>query len=462
MIELTSREALALQLTERCMSILSLLGSFVIILTFCREYFRKPINRLIFYASFGNMLASVATLISTSSIRPTIIPGLCLLQGILIQWFFMADACWVFSMALNVYLVFFRSYETKKLRHLEKWYLLVNYGVPGIPSIVYIVNDLRHSKKIIGPATIWCWVSADAEWMRIAFFYAPVWIIICATLGLYIAIGRRILRQNAEFISVSKHTASHGPATISLFTSENTKDIKVETEMKVETRAQPGHDSETPPLSSTSDCRSSFSSTRELSQIQSPVSTTAGPSSFSRVAWMPSLSRGLADSRPRRPEDLNTGYKATVVALNQVEDPGVTQRLPTSNGLPHSPRRRTSPKAIASNRAAWSYFKVAFLMFTALIIVWVPSTVNRLQQFTHKDKPVFGLNLASALVLPLQGFWNAVIYISTSWPECKRAITETMDHFRGRKALNTIDKHLSLTDESLDCEQEISLSEMLK
>jgi hypothetical protein len=80
-----------------------------------------------------------------------------------------------------------------------------------------------------------------------------------------------------------------------------------------------------------------------------------------------------------------------------------------------------------NNSAAWSYFKVAFLMFAALFIVWVPSTINRLQQFIHKDNPVFGLNLASAMVLPLQGFWNAMVYMSTTWPECKRAVQEIMD-----------------------------------
>jgi hypothetical protein len=32
---------------------------------------------------------------------------------------------------------------------------------------------------------------------------------------------------------------------------------------------------------------------------------------------------------------------------------------------------------------------------------------------------VFGLDLASSLVLPLQGFWNTLIYIVTSLPACK-------------------------------------------
>ena len=46
---------------------------------------------------------------------------------------------------------------------------------------------------------------------------------------------------------------------------------------------------------------------------------------------------------------------------------------------------------------------------------------NRLYQYIHQNTSNYGLNLTSALVLPLQGFWNAMIYVSTTWPECKRA-----------------------------------------
>ena len=63
------------------------------------------INRLVFYATWGNILANVATLISTSGI-PTdgqALNALCEFQGVLIQWFLMADSFWVctFNACLN-------------------------------------------------------------------------------------------------------------------------------------------------------------------------------------------------------------------------------------------------------------------------------------------------------------------------------------------------------------------------
>ena len=87
---LSAGQLLAIQVSERTMSVLSILGSLFIITTFVRwHYFRKPINRLVFYASFGNILANVATLIATSAIPsdPSHLSSLCEFQGVLIQWY---------------------------------------------------------------------------------------------------------------------------------------------------------------------------------------------------------------------------------------------------------------------------------------------------------------------------------------------------------------------------------------
>lgn len=94
----------AIALCARIMSVLSLLGSCFIISTFlCFVSFRKPINRLVFYATWGNILANVATLISTAAIPmdPSQFSSFCEFQGILIQWFMMADCLWVRTFFLN-------------------------------------------------------------------------------------------------------------------------------------------------------------------------------------------------------------------------------------------------------------------------------------------------------------------------------------------------------------------------
>jgi hypothetical protein len=77
----------AIEIAERVSSVFSVLGAFFIITTFIFNYrFRKPINRLVFYASWGNLFANVATLISRSGIKIGVDAPLCQFQGFLIQW----------------------------------------------------------------------------------------------------------------------------------------------------------------------------------------------------------------------------------------------------------------------------------------------------------------------------------------------------------------------------------------
>jgi hypothetical protein len=74
--------------TERTCSVVSVMGSFIIISTFLfSPLFRKPINRLVFYACWGNLMSNVATLISRSGSLYGLESPLCQFQGFLIQWY---------------------------------------------------------------------------------------------------------------------------------------------------------------------------------------------------------------------------------------------------------------------------------------------------------------------------------------------------------------------------------------
>ncbi|KAF2735095.1 hypothetical protein EJ04DRAFT_492119 [Polyplosphaeria fusca] len=426
MVALTAGQMLALCVSERAMSALSLIGSFFIIFTFLRwPYFRKPINRLIFLATFGNVLTSTATSIATSALpHGDGLTSLCEFQGIVIQWFMMADSLWVFAMALNVMLVFFRGFNSRQLRKLEMWYFLCCYGLPGIPAITYLIMDHTRQDPIIGSATIWCWVSKKSEWMRIAFFYGPVWIVISCTLTIYIAAGRKIFQKRSILRSFSRNAAQE---------------------------AQPS--------------RTSFSSTIGLSNPVLTPPPQSSSSRFSRVNWA-GANLTIPGATNSQDENART-YQVSVTAAPSVSDIEIGRSRPVSYGrAPATPRRL----ARDGNTAAWGYFKVAFLMFAALFIVWVPSTINRLQQFAQKGQPIFGLNLASALVLPLQGFWNAMVYISTTWPEIKRAHAEVRSWFSRHEGNRQSDSHRRSSEhtlsQSVDLEFEpdadISLTEMIQ
>lgn len=84
----TEHQLQALRVTERVCSCLSIIGAFIIITTFLGSVrFRKPINRLVFYASWGNIMSNVATLISLDGIDAGVNHPLCRFQAFLIQWY---------------------------------------------------------------------------------------------------------------------------------------------------------------------------------------------------------------------------------------------------------------------------------------------------------------------------------------------------------------------------------------
>jgi len=79
-------------------------------------------------------------------------------------------------------------------------------------------------------------------------------------------------------------------------------------------------------------------------------------------------------------------------------------------------RRRALYEA---NNATWSYTKCSLLFFTAMLVTWIPSSANRVYSVVHHGHASMPLEYMSAFVLPLQGFWNAIIYMVTSWQACK-------------------------------------------
>jgi hypothetical protein len=84
----SDRQMHAVEITEKVCSVFSLLGAAFIITTFLGDKsFHKPINRLIFFAAWGNTMSNVATLISTSGIRLGSNGCLCQFQAFLIQWY---------------------------------------------------------------------------------------------------------------------------------------------------------------------------------------------------------------------------------------------------------------------------------------------------------------------------------------------------------------------------------------
>ncbi len=89
--------------------------------------------------------------------------------------------------------------------------------------------------------------------------------------------------------------------------------------------------------------------------------------------------------------------------------------------LPHkqTSQQRKNKATMEANRAAFGYAKVASLFFVSLLVTWVPSSINRVYSLIHPGRIPIQYAYSAGIVLSLMGFWNAVIYISTSHRACR-------------------------------------------
>jgi hypothetical protein len=108
----------------------------------------------------------------------------------------------------------------------------------------------------------------------------------------------------------------------------------------------------------------------------------------------------------------------------------------SSTSMKFGPEKNTRQMkaAMEANKAAFSYCKCALLFFASLLITWVPSSINRVYSLAHPDAFPFPLLFVSSFVLPLQGLWNAVIYIVTSLPACKALSSQLLDYWAPSRA----------------------------
>ena len=112
---------------------------------------------------------------------------------------------------------------------------------------------------------------------------------------------------------------------------------------------------------------------------------------------------------------------------NNPNNPNTT----TTTGITLTDLRSRRRNYYESHNATWSYTKCAILFFSVLLITWIPSSGNRVYSLLRGgdvSKPLF---FASAFVLPLQGFWNAIIYVVTSWAACRSLWGECVAGVRG-------------------------------
>lgn len=85
-----------------------------------------------------------------------------------------------------------------------------------------------------------------------------------------------------------------------------------------------------------------------------------------------------------------------------------------------------------------AYLRTSFIFGFAVLITWIPSSVNRLYSIANNSHINFQLSAVSGTVLPLQGVWNALIYFTTSGKTVSHICNGTAETIFSRNSMSNM------------------------
>ncbi|SPQ18475.1 5e9f199e-d259-43c8-855c-898ba664a14d [Thermothielavioides terrestris] len=406
-MNLTAAERDTIQHIERLGAAISLFGVCLIFLTYgAFKRVRTVPNTFIFFASIANVGASIACLIGYAGLAAGDSSALCQAQAFLLEMFMQSDPWWSFAMAVNVYMVFFMSYPPNDL-HKHLWlYCLICFGIPAIPALICLFYA-PNGQRIYGNATLWCWISDSYSQLRIFTYYLPIWACISLSAVIYVAVGYHVFRQRNQLRNLTLSNQAkdvYGTELSNAIEKKQQAYGTVTTEVRV---------------------------TAESSGSQTPPSTPEG--SIAPVLHRAQTPAARPDPWGLPPFDSADDYEAdpispttiiTTATVTAIHPPGPTPPSPASPPSDHARPPLPPPplqlplfaaKLANLDPIKLAYLRTSFVFALSILVTWTPSSINRVYALAYPQRASYALNLAGAVVLPLQGLWNAVIFAATSW-----------------------------------------------
>ncbi|KAI0553781.1 hypothetical protein F4679DRAFT_436318 [Xylaria curta] len=418
-------------LFERLGAALSLAAVVSIFIAFAVfKRLRTVPNTFIIFASVANLGASIACLIGYSGVLAGSTSQLCQAQAFMFELFMQSDPWWSFAMAVNVYMVFFFSANPNNFLRYWYAYFIVCYGIPFIPALWLLLVRKGPGDTVYGDATIWCWIDRDWSDLRIYTYYLPIWVCIVLSSFIYVAVGYYVFKQRNQLRNLSLSNPTRDPpetrdsgekdlfANAAVMGTINREVLQVTTiNTESERVARP------------------LSGTAPLNWFKGPVEDQ---SNFDRRAGA---------STP--------GPIATTTTCITAQP-----RVEVKETVWHRIRKsfdRWCSKFSNMDPVKLAYLRTSFVFAVSVLITWTPSSINRVHDIVNPQEFSYPLNLASAIVLPLQGLWNAVIFFSTSWLALREEVRAKVDQFRGiPRGQNTANAVRNERDRIIELERRVT------
>ncbi|KAK2771293.1 hypothetical protein FQN53_005103 [Emmonsiellopsis sp. PD_33] len=388
--DLSPAQLYAIESTERAMSALSVTASLFVIISFLKSnLFQTPVNRLIFYATWGNIMANVATLVGRSGLE----------QG---------EGKEVISNQQQI-----RKISANNLKEPNKFPL-------GMVPNYTLQQDSRSTE----PQTL-STLSNDAKDAATNGFASSDKTEREVSPRDTLSFDGRVTQPNLD-----------SPSRSVTFDMSAVNDIPNRGPSRSNSNAQlqpysrrlsaPATLTPTTPVTPAS---------RRLAPvaIQQPMPSPDDTAYIEDTA-SPTNEEDIADAQRPYESDIEAVPTSTCASTSLEPMRSSSQNQSQSQSSTKSFLHRQS--SIERHNATYMYTKRVSLFFISLLVTWVrtvllsiysnhlltslthqqqaPSTMNRIYLIVHPERPSFGLSYAASLVLPLQGFWNFVVYTGTS------------------------------------------------
>ncbi|QPG94691.1 hypothetical protein C2857_006734 [Epichloe festucae Fl1] len=335
---------------------------------------RNVQNTFIVFASVSNVGASMACIIAMDGLDRGKESSLCRAQSFLFEMFMQSDPWWSLAMAINVFLVFYFRTSPDSFRRWWWIYCVVCYGGPFSIALALLLVSSPKRGAVYGDATIWCWVDAKWDAIRIYTYYLLVWICIVGSLICYVLVGYHVFRSRNRLRSFSATRSRHGDH------GQDGCYGTVTTEVQI------------------------IRSSAAAADVASPQKAHLGTQQQQQQHH---------HHHHHHPSSPAAQYFSTVSAtpLRKTPESGPLGRFATATNSAAS-------KFVVADPVKRAYLRTSLLFALSVLVTWIPSSLNRIYSWMQGQSP-YQFHVATSAVLPLQGLWNSLIFFISSWDVVK-------------------------------------------